>query len=76
MLFPSLPDQWISGDVIKWTSDILLDTSAKISTYLESSVLEQYLKQHQTKEACRGKLLWALVSLELWIQNLDAWRKN
>jgi len=76
VLFPSLPDQWISGDVIKWTSDILLDTSAKISTYLESSVLEQYLKQHQTKEACRGKLLWALVSLELWIQNLDAWRKN
>ncbi|OPH47987.1 asparagine synthase (glutamine-hydrolyzing) [Paenibacillus ferrarius] len=76
VLFPSLPNQWLSGKGGEWAASILLDSSAKVTDYLERSVMEQYMKQHMTGEVERGKLLWALLSLELWFQNISGWGKS
>ena len=73
--FPSLPDQWLSGVGIKWATEILLDHDAQTRKWIKSSVLEQYIKEHKNKICSRGRLLWALIVLELWLQNLSRWRK-
>jgi asparagine synthase (glutamine-hydrolysing) len=66
-LFPSLPDQWLSGKGSQWSADILLNPSAKINNLIKSDTLERYIDEHNNKVRQRGKLLWALVTLELWL---------
>ena len=74
VLFPSLPDQWLSGNGAKWTAEILLSPNAYTRKWIKPRVLERYIVEHQNKIHSRGKLLWALVVLELWIQQLSLWR--
>ncbi|OGH24079.1 MAG: hypothetical protein A2698_00555, partial [Candidatus Levybacteria bacterium RIFCSPHIGHO2_01_FULL_42_15] len=72
--FPSLPDQWLSGMGAKWTAEILLDHKAYIREWIKPKVLERYIMEHKEKIRNRGRLLWALIVLELWLQNLYSWR--
>lgn len=74
VLFPSMPNQWISGNGIAWASDILLDKNAKISEIINQNIVHKYIMQHDEKKQFRGRLIWALVTLELWLNNIDNWR--
>jgi asparagine synthase (glutamine-hydrolysing) len=76
ILFPSLPDQWISGKGLGWAAGILLDPGAQIHSWVIPDVMERYIKEHKEETHLRGKLLWALITLELWMQNLEKWRKD
>lgn len=70
------PDQWLSGKGAKWVAEILLDHSAHTRRWVKPEILERYIKEHKEKIHSRGRLLWALIVLELWLQNLDRWRRN
>ncbi len=74
ILFPSLPDQWLSGAGSKWAAGILLDPAARIHKWIKPSVLKRYINEHAKKIHLRGKLLWALIVLELWLQQISLWR--
>jgi asparagine synthase (glutamine-hydrolysing) len=73
--FPSLPDQWLSGTGADWTKEILLDQYSKISKWINITVLERYIKEHKDGTHKHGRLLWALLTLELWLKNVSCWRK-
>lgn len=75
VLFPSLPDQWLSGEGSKWVAEILLDRGARIHEWMKPEVLEKYVREHADKTHPRGKQLWALTTLELWKRQLPNWRK-
>lgn len=66
--FPSLADQWTSGDGAKWAENILLDDHSCIRKWIKTDVLASYIKEHQEKKEKRGRVLWALVTLELWLK--------
>lgn len=72
--FPSLPDQWLSGKGAYWSAEILLDQNAQIRRWIKPDALEKYIKEHKEKTQNHGKLLWALVVLELWLKNISSWR--
>lgn len=72
--FPSLSDQWLLGEGAKWAGEILLDHQAHTRKWLNPKVVERYIKEHKEKIHSRGRLLWALIVLELWLQNLSQWR--
>lgn len=76
VMFPSLPDQWLSDEGSKWAAEILLDSDARIHKWVRPDVLEKYIDEHAHETHLRGKLLWALLTQELWLQNLKKWRKN
>ncbi|MBA9088681.1 asparagine synthetase B (glutamine-hydrolyzing) [Fontibacillus solani] len=76
VLFPSLPDQWLLGKGAEWAADILLDPSAKIYRYLRRNTMEKYISEHKHREVLRGKQLWALISLELWLKQIESWEKD
>lgn len=72
--FPSLPDQWLSGEGARWAAEILLDPEARIRKWIKQDVLERYIREHEKKIRKHGRLLWALIVLELWLKNLTNWR--
>lgn len=72
--FPSLPDQWLSGEGAEWTAEILLDHKAGTRRWIKPRILERYIKEHKENTRSHGRLLWALVVLELWLKNLAKWR--
>jgi asparagine synthase (glutamine-hydrolysing) len=72
--FPSLPDQWLRGPGLRWAKDILLDPEARIANWLDVSALERYLREHAEGVRNRGRVLWAVVVLELWCRGLKGWR--
>lgn len=72
--FPSLPDQWLSGRGAKWTAEILLDKGAYTRKWIKHRILERYIKEHKDKIHKHGRLLWALIVLELWLKNLSRWQ--
>lgn len=73
--FPSLPDQWLKGNGAEWTAEVLLDHGAYTRTWVKQNALEEYINEHKNKESSHGRLLWALMVLELWFQNLPSWKK-
>lgn len=72
--FPSLPDQWLSGKGADWAAEILLDQNAHTRRWVKHDVLEKYINEHREKTQNHGRLLWALVVLELWFKNMSSWR--
>jgi len=72
--FPSLADQWTSGEGAVWASEILLDSNAQTRRWLKSDALEQYIQEHDSKKWGHGRVIWALVTLELWLQSLSSRR--
>lgn len=74
VLFPSLPDQWLSGEGADWAAEILLDPAAQIHKWLKHNIVEKYIKEHKDQTHLRGKQLWAMVALELWLKNQTSWR--
>lgn len=72
-IFPSLPNQWLDGKGILWAKNILLNNESKIDNYINKDILLEYINEHQSGKQKRGKILWALIVLELWLQNLKNW---
>ena len=70
-IFPSLPNEWISGDGINWAKRILLKRNSKIRKIINVKELKKYIDEHATGQKKHGKALWAIITLELWLQNLE-----
>jgi asparagine synthase (glutamine-hydrolysing) len=72
--FPSLPDQWLSGKGVSWAADILLDHRAQTRNVFQRATLKRYLKEHRDGTRKWGRVLWACVTTELWLNN--TWINN
>ena len=70
-IFPSLPNEWISGEGIDWAKSILLKDNCKIKSIFDMDKLKVYIEEHAKGEKKHGKQLWAIITLELWLQNLE-----
>lgn len=69
--FPSLADQWTSGKGAAWASGILLDENALTRRWIKPDILARYIQENDKKIQGHGRLIWALVTLELWLRNLS-----
>lgn len=67
--FPSLVDQWTSGEGAIWASDILLDDEALTRKWIRSDVLSRYIQENDSKQQSHGRVIWALATLELWLRH-------
>lgn len=76
VLFPSLPDQWLSGKGTDWASRILLKKNNYIQKWIKLDVLRKYINEQKKNIRSHGRLLWALIVLELWQKNLPSWRSQ
>jgi asparagine synthase (glutamine-hydrolysing) len=59
---------WIRGPLRKWVQDLLLDPQARIGAYLKCDSIHQLLQEHFRGSENHANRLWALVMLEVWLQ--------
>lgn len=75
--FPSLVDQWTSGEGAVWASDILLDDDALTRKWIKPDVLARYIQENDMKKQSHGRVIWALATLELWMRHSSTqWKKS
>jgi len=73
VFFPSLSDQWLRGVGGDWAKEVLLDSSSMLSDYINVQYLEELIVQHISGQRNVGRILWALMTQELWYKNLENW---
>lgn len=76
ILFPSLPNQWLCGKGVNWCAQLLLDHSSNIKSIFNQKILFDYVYLERNGENPFGRLLWAIVTLELWLNNIKKWDKE
>ncbi len=65
----SLPvGAWFKGPLAEWTRGTLLGSDTKLNEWFEGNVIEQILAEHSQGMIDHGKRIWALMVLELWLQ--------
>lgn len=61
-------DDWFRGAISNKMDDTLRDPGSLIYRYLQSSAVQQMLKEHQSGQHDNHKVLFSLVVLEQWIR--------
>jgi asparagine synthase (glutamine-hydrolysing) len=59
---------WIQGPLRKWIEELLLDPRARIGAYFKHDSIRGLFMEHQRGRQSHANRLWALVMLELWLQ--------
>ena len=65
-------DVWFRGPLREYLYDHLTGPDAHTAAYLNRPAVLKLLDEHSTKQRSHEKVLWALLSLELWHRNAAA----
>lgn len=65
---------WFRADLKDYIRDLLLDSSARYTTFLSASYVHQLVTRHQAGEANSGLQLWSVLCFELWLRSLPQWK--
>jgi asparagine synthase (glutamine-hydrolysing) len=65
----SLPvGAWFKGPLAEWARGTLLGSDSKLNEWFEGKAIERILTEHSGGKIDHGKRIWALMVLELWLQ--------
>jgi asparagine synthase (glutamine-hydrolysing) len=59
---------WIQGPLKEWVQQLLLDPQARMGDYLRRDCIQHLLQEHLRGRESHANRLWALVMLEVWLQ--------
>jgi asparagine synthase (glutamine-hydrolysing) len=61
---------WFRGELRSFLQEKLCPKEAKINQYILPGVAERLVKEHLTERTDHSHRLWALLTLEVWLQSL------
>jgi asparagine synthase (glutamine-hydrolysing) len=61
-------EHWFRNEMKEFTADILLKEGAMIHQWLKKDVIQMYFDEHCNTKINHSSKLWALLTLELWLQ--------
>jgi len=61
-------DVWFRRQSVRYVESVLLDSQARSKGLFRETVVRKVLARHRAGRADHSPLLWALLSLELWLQ--------
>ena len=61
-------DSWFSGSFCSYADSILTDRRARDRSYFEPAAVDRILKDHRSGVRSQGRLIFAMICLELWFQ--------
>jgi asparagine synthase (glutamine-hydrolysing) len=64
---------WFRGELKDYIRDLLLDPSARYSSYLSTSYVHGLVRRHQAGETNAGVQLWSILTFETWLRHLPQW---
>jgi asparagine synthase (glutamine-hydrolysing) len=59
---------WIQGPLRQWVQELLLNPDARIGAYLKRDSVQHLFEEHLRGRESHANRLWALVMLEVWLQ--------
>jgi asparagine synthase (glutamine-hydrolysing) len=59
---------WLHGPLRKWVQELLLNPHSRIGAYLKRDPVQHLFEVHLRGRENHGNRLWALVMLEVWLQ--------
>ncbi|UCG52459.1 MAG: asparagine synthase (glutamine-hydrolyzing) [Candidatus Latescibacterota bacterium] len=59
-------ESWFRGQLVDYARDVLLDSRTVSRGYLKRSALENLLIEHETGKLAHGRLIFGLITFELW----------
>jgi asparagine synthase (glutamine-hydrolysing) len=67
---------WFRTDLKDYIRDLLLDSSARYTSFLSASYVRGLLRRHQSGEGNFGLQLWSILCFELWLRALPQWTRR
>ncbi|HET9106407.1 MAG TPA: asparagine synthase (glutamine-hydrolyzing) [Steroidobacteraceae bacterium] len=64
-------NEWFRGSMRGYLTDHLLGTDSRTRDYYRPQVLRSYVDEHTAGRQNHEKLLWSLLTLEIWHRELD-----
>ena len=62
---------WFRGDLLSYVRDLLTAPKARIAEYLRPEVVARIVDEHVSGRADHEHQIWLLITMELWLRNLD-----
>jgi len=59
---------WIQGPLREWVQELLLNPHSRIGSYLKRNSVQHLFEEHLRGRESHANRLWALVMLEVWLQ--------
>jgi asparagine synthase (glutamine-hydrolysing) len=57
------------------TEDLLLGSGARLHRYVQPAMIASAVQEHMTQQADHGHKLWLLLTIELWLRNMERMRE-
>jgi asparagine synthase (glutamine-hydrolysing) len=67
---------WFRMELKDYIQDLLLDSSARYTTFLSAPYVQQLVKRHQAGQANSGLQLWCILCFEVWLRSLPRWTRH
>lgn len=67
---------WFRTELKEYVSDLLLDSSARYTTFLSAPYVHRVVQRHLKGEADSGLQLWSILCFELWLRSLPQWARR
>jgi len=64
---------WFRGELREYIHDILLASDSKLRDYLNILYVRQIVQEHMQGQRDHGQQLWAILTFEVWLRNLQQW---
>ncbi|MBI3629682.1 MAG: asparagine synthase (glutamine-hydrolyzing) [Candidatus Rokubacteria bacterium] len=66
---------WLRTNLQKVVRDVLSQPTPRLRDYLDATYVRSLVDAHLEGRADHSALLWSLLTLELWLEQLPAWRR-
>ena len=68
-------DTWFRGELRPYVTDTLLAHNVRYAPYLSRARVESLVHAHVSGRANLGLQLWSLLTFEVWLRQLQQWRR-
>ena len=68
-------DTWFRGQLRLYLTDMLLARDVRYAAYLSRGRVESLVRAHLSGRANFGLRLWTLLTFEVWLRQLQQWRR-
>jgi asparagine synthase (glutamine-hydrolysing) len=62
--------EWFRDELSDWVCDLLLSSDSKVSSMMDHAVLSDIVESHTKSEKNNEKIIWSIVTLELFLREL------
>jgi asparagine synthase (glutamine-hydrolysing) len=64
--------EWFRRELADWTDDRLSPANLAATDFVDPSVVQRVLREHKAGRVDHGRLIWALLMLQVWMEHVTS----